>query len=88
VSRVESGGREGRCAFTVRKLAGDPSDLPFLRTACSGIGPPCVEGGMARPPPHPRFQVPGCLYFIHHVASSIQADGVVHSIPRETEDAI
>jgi uncharacterized membrane protein len=28
------------------------------------------------------------IYFIHHVASSIQADSVVHSIARETEDAI
>ena len=28
------------------------------------------------------------IYFIHHVASSIQADSVVRSIARETEDAI
>ncbi len=28
------------------------------------------------------------IYFIHHVASSIQADSVVHSIAVETEDAI
>lgn len=28
------------------------------------------------------------IYFIHHVATSIQADSVVHSIAVETEDAI